>query len=229
MDEKEEANIEKISERLAGVKAKIPSNVKLLAVSKFHPKEAVEEAMKCGQLAFGENRVQEACEKFAEIEGAELHIIGHLQRNKVKKALEVASVIESVDSMELLEEIEKQCAKISKTVRVFFELHTGEESKTGFQSEEEIRVVLNRFVAGDFVHIVPDGFMTMAPFTEDKEKVRSSFRTLREVAERFRKEFPQYAMKELSMGMSGDYEIAIAEGSTEVRIGTAIFGERNYV
>ena len=218
-----------IQENLEAVRAKIPSNVKLLAVSKFHPKEAVLEAMKCGQTAFGENRVQEAYEKFGDIEGAELHIIGHLQRNKVKKALEVASVIESVDSIELLEEIEKQCAKLGKRIKVFFELHTGEESKTGFASEEEIRLALARFAQGDFSHIEPAGFMTMAPMTDDKERIKASFSALRNCAENLRKEFSQYELKELSMGMSGDFEIAIAEGSTEVRIGTAIFGKREYV
>lgn len=203
-------------------------SVKLLAVSKFHPKEAVFEAMEAGQTSFGENRVQEAVEKFEQIEGAELHIIGSLQRNKVKNAVKVASVIESVDRIELLEEIEKQCAKIEKTIRIFFELHTGEESKSGFESADKIREALARFANGDFVHIVPCGFMTMAPFSDDKNLVRRSFQTLREVAQALKKEYPQFPLNELSMGMSGDFEIAIEEGSTEVRIGTAIFGERHY-
>lgn len=203
-------------------------SVKLLAVSKFHPKEAVLEAMEAGQKSFGENRVQEAVEKFGQIDGAELHIIGSLQRNKVKNAIKVASVIESVDRIELLEEIEKQCAKIEKTIRVFFELHTGEESKAGFESAEKIREALALFASGAFPHIVPSGFMTMAPFSDDKDLVRRSFITLREVSQALKKEYPQFPLNELSMGMSGDFEIAIEEGSTEVRIGTAIFGERHY-
>lgn len=222
----DEDNIKNIAERLAAVRSKIPSTVKLLAVSKFHPKEAVLKAMECGQTAFGENRVQEAYEKFSDIHGAELHIIGHLQRNKVKKAVEVASVIESIDSIALLEEIEKQCAKMDKKIRVFFELHTGEESKTGFESEEALRNALVR--CADLAHIEPAGFMTMAPNTDDTEQIHSSFRTLRTVSENLRREFPNFPLTELSMGMSGDYEIAIAEGSTEVRIGTAIFGARHY-
>ena len=215
--------ISAIKERLDAVRAKIresekncgreEGSVKLLAVSKFHPKDAVLEAMKCGQTAFGENRVQEAAEKFAGLSGAEVHIIGHLQRNKVKKALEAASVIESLDSLALLEEIEKQCARLEKTVRVFLELHTG---------------ALDFCAAGGAPHVVPAGFMTMAPLSADESAVRTAFRTLRESAERLRQEFPQFPLTELSMGMSGDYALAIAEGSTEVRIGTAIFGERHY-
>ena len=208
------------------------NSVKLLAVSKFHPAEAVIEAASAGQNLFGENRVQEAAAKFDEIRAKginpDLHIIGSLQRNKVKEAVRIASCIESVDRIELLEEIEKQAAKIDKNIEILFEVHTGEDSKAGFTSEEDLTLAIERCAKGDFPHITPKGFMTMAPFTEDKDLVRKSFVTLRKLREKFQKTFPALDLCELSMGMSGDYDIAIEEGATIVRIGTAIFGERLY-
>ncbi len=207
------------------------NSVKLVAVSKFHPAESVIEAIEAGQSLFGENRIQEASAKFDEIRAkgisCDLHIIGSLQRNKVKEAVRIASCIESADRIELIEEIEKQAAKINKNIEILFEVHTGEESKAGFTSEEELSNAIARCANGDFPHITPKGFMTMAPFTDDKDLVRKSFVTLRNLREKFQKEFPKLDLCELSMGMSGDYEIAIEEGATIVRIGTAIFGERN--
>ncbi len=207
-------------------------SVKLMAVSKFHPVQAVEEAMASSQYLFGENRVQEAYSKFpqllAQYPKLELHMIGQLQSNKVKKAVEIASCIQSVDRLELLKEIEKQCSKINRTINILFEIHTGEESKSGYTSEAELITSIEACAKGEFPHIRPQGFMTMAPFTEDEKLVRKSFITLRELSEKLRKEYPTLSLKELSMGMSGDFEIAIEEGSTLVRVGTAIFGERDY-
>lgn len=207
-------------------------SVKLIAVSKFHPIEEIISALDAGQLYFGENRVQEAVEKFSIIKKTHpethLHIIGTLQTNKVKKAVEIAECIESVDRKQVLYEIEKQCAKINKTISVLLELHTGEESKSGFSDEKELSESLELFSSGVFPHIVANGFMTMAPFTEDESLIRKSFATLRETSERMKKNFPNLPLKELSMGMSSDYKIAIEEGSTMVRVGTAIFGPRNY-
>ena len=111
---------------------------------------------------------------------------------------------------------------------MLFEVHTGEESKAGFTSEDDLRVTLDSAAQGKFPHVVPAGFMTMAPFTDDKDLVRKSFVTLRELAQKLKSEYSMFEMKELSMGMSGDFEIAIEEGSTIVRIGTSIFGERVY-
>lgn len=207
-------------------------SVKLMAVSKFHPVEAIKEAVAAGQFLFGENRVQEAFSKFPELykecSQIELHIIGQLQTNKVKHAIEISSCIESVDRLELLQEIEKQCSKINKNIKVLFEYHTGEESKSGFTNEDELYKALDYCKNGDFKHIIPAGFMTMAPFTEDKKLVRKSFITLRNLAEKIQKDYPLFKLDELSMGMSGDFEIAIEEGSTLVRVGTAIFGQRVY-
>ena len=207
-------------------------SVKLMAVSKFHPSEAVVEAFEAGQLLFGENRVQEAAEKFPPLieqhSDISVHMIGQLQSNKVKKAVTFASCIQSVDRIELLQEIEKQCAKLNRNINILFEYHTGEESKSGYTSEEELCKSLEACAKGDFPHIIPCGFMTMAPFTDDEQLIRNSFITLRQLSEKLKPQFPQLPLTELSMGMSGDFEIAIEEGSTLVRVGTAIFGERDY-
>ena len=207
-------------------------SVKLMAVSKFHPVENVIEALKAGQTLFGENRVQEAYAKFPQVfkeySQTELHMIGQLQTNKVKHAVEIASCIESVDRIELLEEIEKQCTKLNKSIKILFEYHTGEESKSGFTSDDKLYEALDMFKNNKFPHVIPAGFMTMAPFTDDKELIRKSFTTLRLLAEKIKTEYPMLELPELSMGMSGDFEIAIEEGSTLVRVGTAIFGERVY-
>ncbi len=206
--------------------------VKLMAVSKFHPLEDVLQAIDAGQLIFGENRVQEAYKKFQPLlsqnKNIELHIIGQLQTNKVKHAVEIASSIDSVDRLDLLQEIEKQCSRISKSIKVLFEYHTGEESKSGFLTEEAIVEALEECKKGTFPHIIPTGFMTMAPFTQDQALIKKSFQTLFSLAQKMKVQYPMFNFEELSMGMSGDYEIAIEEGSTMVRIGTAIFGERNY-
>lgn len=231
------SNLEKVisqiheAEKSAGRKE---GSVKLVAVSKFHPAEAVVEAFSSGQKLFGENRVQEAKAKFEEIRTAhpdfdlDLHIIGSLQRNKVKDAVKIASCIESVDRLELIEEIEKQCAKINKKIEILFELHTGEESKSGYADENALEDSIRKIAEGNFPHVVTKGFMTMAPNSSDENLVRKSFATCRETRNKMAEKFPNLDFGELSMGMSGDFRRAIAEGATIVRIGTAIFGERDY-
>ncbi|MBR5934435.1 MAG: YggS family pyridoxal phosphate-dependent enzyme [Treponema sp.] len=208
------------------------NEVKLVAVSKFHPAESVVEAIQCGQFLFGENRVQEAKAKFEQVRQeypeAKLHIIGSLQRNKVKDAVKICECIESVDRIELLDEIEKQCAKINKKIDVLFELHTGEESKSGFPDFDSLKYAVELCKEGKYPHVNPKGFMTMAPFTEDKQLIRKSFSTLRKCSDQLKKEYTQFDLCELSMGMSNDFEIAIEEGSTMIRVGTSIFGKRNY-
>ena len=220
------ANAEKASGRESG-------SVTLCAVSKFHPAESVLAAMDSGQFLFGENRVQEAYSKFAEINTlrpgkAQLHIIGSLQLNKVKKSVEIASCIQSVDREDLLKEIEKHAAKLNKMIDIFLEIHTGEESKSGYEGENELMFSLQNLSAGLYPHIRATGLMTMAPFSADEKLVRKSFSSLRELKEKVNSRFPELPIKELSMGMSVDYKIAIEEGSTMVRIGTALFGEREY-
>ncbi|GMO47022.1 MAG: YggS family pyridoxal phosphate-dependent enzyme [Treponemataceae bacterium] len=208
-------------------------SVKLLAVSKFHPAESVIEAVRAGQTLFGENRVQEAAEKFARVNEIlvtekplpELHIIGALQRNKVKSALAVSHCVQSVDRIELLDEIQKHARALGAKISVFFEIRTGEKSKSGFDSEEKLAECIQS--ASSMSHIECAGFMTIAPFTEDVRVIRTSFSECAETARKMRKLFPALPLAELSMGMSGDFTIAIEEGSTMVRIGTAIFGSRD--
>lgn len=220
------ANAEKASGRKSG-------SVILCAVSKFHPAQSVLAAMDAGHFLFGENRVQEAFSKFTEINKmrpgkAQLHIIGSLQLNKVKKSVEIASCIQSVDREDLLKEIEKHASKLNKIMDVFLEIHTGEDSKSGYKDESELMSSLQNLSSGLYPHIRATGLMTMAPFCDDEKIVRKSFSSLRELREKVNKSFPNLPIKELSMGMSGDYKIAIEEGSTMVRIGTALFGEREY-
>ena len=223
-------NLEKIKNRIKIAEKKSgrsENSVKLMAVSKFHPVSQIIEAVEQGQFLFGENRVQEAVQKFTDpsFEGFKnkisLHQIGQLQSNKVKQIVKIADCIESVDRIELLQEIEKK-------IQVLFEIHTAEDSKSGYDSEKLLFESLKACSQNDFPHITAKGFMTMAPFTEDERLIRKSFITLRTLSEKMKKEFPNLDLSELSMGMSNDFEIAIEEGSTIVRVGTAIFGERNY-
>ena len=223
-------NLEKIQNRIKIAEKKSErseNSVKLMAVSRFHPVSQIIEAVEQGQFLFGENRVQEAVQKFTDpsFEGFKnkisLHQIGQLQSNKVKQIVKIADCIESVDRIELLQEIEKK-------IQILFEIHTAEDSKSGYNSEKLLFESLKACSQNDFPHITAKGFMTMAPFTEDERLIRKSFITLRTLSEKMKKKFPNLDLSELSMGMSNDFEIAIEEGSTIVRVGTAIFGERNY-
>jgi pyridoxal phosphate enzyme (YggS family) len=230
-----ENNLKEILQKIESAEQKYnrtKGTVKLLAVSKFHPVDAVEKAISAGHLLFGENRVQEAVAKFSDINSfnkdVELHIIGQLQTNKVKKAVSVASCIESVDRIDLLKEIQKQCEKINKKIKILFEVNTAEDSKSGFKNYEDLYEAVKYCADGNTPFVEPVGFMTMAPLTDDEALIRKSFSSLRKLSEKLQTEFPMFNFSELSMGMSNDYEIAIEEGSTEVRIGTAIFGEREY-
>ena len=230
-----ENNLKEILQKIESAEQKYnrpKGTVKLLAVSKFHPVDAVEKAISAGHLLFGENRVQEAVSKFSDINSfnkdVELHIIGQLQTNKVKKAVSVASCIESVDRIDLLKEIQKQCEKINKKIKILFEVNTAEDSKSGFKNYEDLYEAVKYCADGNTPFVEPIGFMTMAPLTDDEVLIRKSFSSLRKLSEKLQTEFPMFNFSELSMGMSNDYEIAIEEGSTEVRIGTAIFGEREY-
>lgn len=226
-------NLRRVLDTIAEAEVKSgrkPGSVSLVAVSKFNPVEAVLEAIAAGQFLFGENRVQEAVPKFQEVQklygNTELHIIGTLQRNKVKKALTVASCIQSVDRIELLEEIEKQAAVLNKTVPVLFEYHTGEESKSGFCDLDSL---LRAVEYGESApHIIPKGFMTMAPFTTDPKEILASFRKLKDIRQQVQSRFSALTLDQLSMGMTNDFPLAIQEGATLVRIGTAIFGARSY-
>lgn len=209
-----------------------PSDVKLMAVSKFHPVEEILQAYDCGLKLYGENRVQEASSKFSEIlqikPDVDLHLIGSLQRNKVKNIVPICSCIQSLDRIELAQEIQKQCEKIGKKINVLFEIHTGEDSKSGYQNIDDVKKTLDYILSLENSFLVPTGFMTMAPFTNNESDIRNSFVTLRNLRDKIQSEYSDFNFSELSMGMSQDYQFAIEEGSTLVRIGTAIFGERKY-
>jgi hypothetical protein len=232
-------NIARIQERIlraAERAGRAPQSIALMAVTKFHPAEAILDAYHAGIRLFGENRVQEAQTKYPPLRdslaGSRLHMIGTLQKNKINKALGIFDALEGIDSVEVLEAILARLSSRTEPIELFFELHTGEESKAGFPSLDELLRacdLLASFAAENREKgrlVVLRGLMTMAPFTTDERAIRHSFRMLAaakaEVAQRF--DFVHFT--ELSMGMSNDFEIAIEEGSTLVRIGTALFGER---
>ena len=206
-----------------------PYKCRLIAVSKTQPVEKIREAYESGQRLFGENKVQELSEKHTQLPAdIEWHMIGHLQRNKVKYIAPFVGLIHSVDSLKLLEEINKQGEKIKRVIPCLLQVHIAmEETKFGFD-REELLVALPEVKQMSWVKI--KGLMGMATFTEDEEKVRSEFRLLKGIFDEIiaTGEADNIEMKELSMGMSGDYHIAMEEGSTLIRIGTVIFGARNY-
>ncbi|MBS1558627.1 MAG: YggS family pyridoxal phosphate-dependent enzyme [Bacteroidetes bacterium] len=216
-------NITLIKNRLASGKCE------LVAVSKNQPIEKMKEAYDAGQRIFGENKVQELCMKQPLLPGdIRWHLIGHLQTNKVKQIVPFVSLIHSVDSYKLLEEINKQAKKINRIVNCLLQIHIAqEETKFGFDEHEVIDLIQSdKIVSLDSVRII--GLMGMATFTENQDRVRTEFKKLKNLFNHLGQiKLPaQVIMKELSMGMSQDYEIALEEGSTLVRVGTAIFGSR---
>lgn len=217
-----------IKSEIERLRSELPEGVKLLAVSKFHPVEALQEAYDAGQRAFGESRPQELKAKQAVLpDDIEWHMIGHLQTNKVKYIVPYVHLIESLDSERLVEAIEKEAAKCDRTIDCLLEIHvTKEESKSGWDYAELLDFVRSGGFAA-MPHIRLRGVMGMATFTDDEATVRGDFKRLNEcfteLKEHFGAEFDT-----LSMGMSDDYPIAIEYGSTEVRIGSTIFGQRVY-
>lgn len=202
--------------------------VTLIAVSKTKPKEMLKEAYDAGIREFGENKVQELCQKMEELpENIHWHMIGHLQTNKVKSIVGKTSLIHSVDSLHLAEEIQKQAIKCNVTVPILIEVNiANEESKFGIRAEETIELVKS---AAKLDHLKIEGLMTIAPYVENAEENRLYFRQIRQLSVDINNQnIDNVNMKELSMGMTGDYMVAIEEGATLVRVGTGIFGERNY-
>ena len=219
----------------------LPAAVRLVAVSKFHPFEAIEAAYAAGQRVFAESRPQELLSKIQRLEAIraergepdymsdiEWHFIGHLQTNKLKMVLPYVSLVQSVDSLRLLDAIEIWAAANDKVINVLLEPHVAaEESKQGFDPSE-IADVLSH--AADYTHVRFKGLMGMATFTDDESVIRSDFKALRSIYDLVRHDFASLSgdFTELSIGMSDDYKIAIEYDSTMVRIGSKIFGERNY-
>ena len=218
-----------VSDNLKALCEKLPSGVKLVAVSKFHPVSRLMEAYDAGQRRFGENRPQELARKVPQMPSdVEWHFIGHLQTNKLKLVLPYVSMVQSVDSFHLLEAIDKWGRDNDKLVDILLELHLGaEETKHGF-SEEDIESVISSEVEKSNVRI--RGLMGMATNTEDEEVIEADFARIEALFQRIRAEHPELAdtFTELSIGMSGDWPIAVRHGATMVRIGTDIFGAREY-
>lgn len=203
-------------------------DVKLIAVSKTKPIEMLQQAYDCGCRDFGENKVQELVDKWEQMpKDIRWHMIGHLQRNKVKYIVDKVYMIHSVDSLRLAEEISKEAVKKGVTVSVLIEINVAqEESKFGTTCEEAYRLVEE---ASKLPNIIIKGLMTIAPYVENAEENKQYFEKLRQIyVDINRKNIDNVYMTELSMGMTGDYETAIAEGATYIRVGTGIFGERFY-
>ena len=233
-----------IKETIYKLKSELPATVKLVAVSKFHPFEAIEEAYEAGQRAFGESRPQELLAKVKRLEeirsekndpaymsDIEWHFIGHLQTNKLKMVLPYASLIQSVDSVRLLEAINNWGRANNKVLNVLLECFiSSDETKQGF-SRQEVLEIISGESRYDFIHI--SGVMGMATYTDDEQIIRADFRRLKEISDAMGERIGKGVdvdtdCKEISMGMSDDYPIAIEMGSTMIRVGSMIFGERNY-
>lgn len=216
-------SIEKFREELK------PFNARLIAVSKTHPVDLIQEAYEYGQRVFGENKVQELTDKQPKLPAdVEWHLIGHLQRNKVKYIAPFVALIHSVDSIRLLEEINKQGEKLNRTIHCLLQVYIAkEETKFGWEIED-VRQFLTSPGPASLKFVSIDGFMGMATLTDNQDQIRSEFKSLKKLFEEMKSNQlpPNVHMKELSMGMSSDYKIALQEGSTMVRVGTAIFGAR---
>lgn len=224
-------NYKEVEERVkkaCGRAGRAREEVTLIAVSKTKPAEDIRELMELSVVDFGENKVQEMCAKQEAIpEPLHWHLIGHLQRNKVKYIAKSAYLIHSVDSLRLAEEIQKEAAKADRICPVLIEINVGNEaSKSGVSFEEAEELV--RAAAG-LPNLAVKGLMCIAPIAEEAEENRGYFRKMRELRDRLKAlALPGAPMTELSMGMTGDFEVAIEEGATLVRVGTAIFGKRDY-
>ena len=220
-----------ISQNIVQLKASLPANVTLVAVSKFHPAAALEEAYNAGQRVFGESRAQELTAKQKVLPGdIEWHFIGPLQSNKVKDIAPFIHTINSIDSLKLLQEVNKQALKNSRVIRVLLEIHVAQEETKHGLSPNECRELLQNEQLAELRNIQICGLMGMATYTDDTTLIEQEFHTLHELFSELKSIYfkgnDNFAV--LSMGMSHDYPIAIRQGSTMIRVGTSIFGEREY-
>lgn len=223
-----------IETNLRSILEELPSDVKLVAVSKFHPVPELLEAYQAGQRCFGENRPQEFSMKAVQLpQDIEWHFIGHLQTNKLKMVLPYASLVQSIDSRHLLDLVDNWGRTNGKVISILLELHLGaEETKGGF-TQEEIESLLEEYVSAESGTLFPNvrfcGLMGMASHTEDEEIIDADFARIEAFKKHLEERFPQLTdFKELSIGMSGDWKIALRHGATIIRVGTAIFGPRVY-
>ena len=215
-----------IADQLKEIQNSIPEHVKLVAVSKTKPVEDIRTLYDVGHRDFGENRVQELTEKYGQLpEDIRWHLIGNLQRNKVKYIAEFVHLIHSVDSEKLLNEINKQAVKNDRIIDCLLQIRIAEEDTKSGMEKEEAQKILN-YCKTEYPFVRVKGLMGMATFTDDMEQVRKEFAELKNYFDYFKNHFPELEI--LSMGMSGDYQMAIEEGSNLIRVGSLIFGERNY-
>ena len=220
-----------IADNLKQVLAELPQGVRLVAVSKSHPNEAIEEAYQAGQRIFGESKVQEMTAKYESLpKDIEWHFIGHLQSNKIKYMIPYVAMIHGIDTYKLLAEVNKQAGKAGRTVNCLLQIHVAqEETKFGF-SPEECREMLDAGEWKALAHVRICGLMGMASNTDNIEQINGEFRLLSSLFKEIKENWfaDSDVFRELSMGMSHDYHEAIASGSTLVRVGSKIFGEREY-
>ncbi|MCX2681390.1 YggS family pyridoxal phosphate-dependent enzyme [Galbibacter sp. EGI 63066] len=221
-----------IKEDLSQIKNDLPNNVTLVAVSKTKPVEDIQEAYDTGHRVFGENKVQEMTAKWEKLpQDIEWHMIGHVQRNKVKYMAPFVHLIHGVDSLKLLKEIEKQARKNERIINCLLQIHIAKEDTKFGMDEEEVHTLLSSSEFKEMKHVKITGLMGMATFTEDKDRIKKEFSSLKTLFSSLKETYPEnehLQFNTLSMGMSGDYELAIEYGSNMVRIGSSIFGARNY-
>jgi pyridoxal phosphate enzyme (YggS family) len=221
-------NLLEVRERVARAAARAgrrPEEIRIMAVTKTFPEQVVRLAWEAGQRLFGENRVQEAEAKYVRLRDLELHLIGHLQRNKARKAAELFAGVHSIDKIETAQALESACSALNRNMEVLLELNTsGEASKFGFESAEALRACVEPIQA--LPHLRLRGLMTVGPLTTELDRIRAAFKKLSELFRRLQGEYPQASLDTLSMGMSGDFEAAVEEGSTMLRLGSALFGPR---
>ena len=220
-----------ISINIQSVRQHIPSHVQLVCVSKFNPNESILEAYDTGERIFGESKVQELCGKYETLpQDIAWHFIGHLQTNKIKFIVPFIDLIHGVDSYKLLTEIDKQAAKVGKTINCLLQIHIAkEETKFGFSAEELTDMLaVEKWQQLNNIRIC--GLMGMATYTDNREQIRNEFRNLKTLFDKVKTDFfsSETTFCEISMGMSDDFQIAIEEGSTLVRVGSSIFGSRMY-
>ncbi len=216
-----------IAENIATIKSKLPAHVRLVAVSKTKPVELIQEAYNTGQRVFGENKAQEMRDKHAVLPpDIEWHFIGHLQSNKIKYIAPFVALIHSVDSLDLLTAINKEAAKNNRVIPCLLQVYIANEDTKYGLDDTELFALLDTLQAQPLANIAIYGLMGMATFTDDKAQVKAEFAHLGSLFKQVKEKYDLPEFTELSMGMSGDYEIAMAEGSTLVRIGSDIFGHR---
>ncbi|MDT0552062.1 YggS family pyridoxal phosphate-dependent enzyme [Urechidicola vernalis] len=217
-----------IADNLQKINSTVPNHVTLVAVSKTKPVSVIQEAYDVGQRVFGENKIQEMVEKYDQLPNdIKWHMIGHLQRNKVKYMAHFVDLIHGVDSFKTLKEINKQALKHNRLINCLLQVKIATEDTKFGMSLDELSSILDSEELKTLENVSINGLMGMASFTEDKKQIKKEFNFLKKTFNQLKNEYPE--LTTISMGMSGDYKIAIEEGSTMIRVGSAIFGLRNYI